>query len=115
MIGDGGSCAVYRVELFGVTCAVKVLSPQYADVNHGQPEGDEGQMSAKQAKRAEHVEAWNEKQFMSEMSVLARVQHPHLLRLLAVSTNGPKPCLVLELMDEALDERLGEARKETVD
>ena len=81
-IGDGGSCVVYRATLGGCECAVKLLSAE-----------------------AELMEV---KQFAAEVDVLTRVKHPHLVELYAYSTDGGSgcKCLVLELMDGALDSRL---------
>ena len=52
--------------------------------------------------------AWNNNQeFRAEIEILCNVHHPHINRLLAVSTNGPNSCLILEYMDEgSLDARL---------
>ncbi|KXZ46919.1 hypothetical protein GPECTOR_39g413 [Gonium pectorale] len=41
-----------------------------------------------------------------EVEVLARCQHPNVIRLLAASLNGPRACLVMELMDSSLDRML---------
>ncbi|KXZ44505.1 hypothetical protein GPECTOR_66g233 [Gonium pectorale] len=41
-----------------------------------------------------------------EVEVLARCQHPNVIRLLAASLNGPRPCLVMELMESSLDRML---------
>ena len=88
-IGDGGSCVVYRATLGGCECAVKLLSAE-----------------------AELMEV---KQFAAEVDVLTRVKHPHLVELYAYSTDGGSgcKCLVLELMDGALDSRLLAAGKGT--
>jgi hypothetical protein len=79
-IGDGGSCTVYKGNLFGVKCAIKLLSQ------------DAG--------------AWEIKQFAAEIDVLTRVKHENICQLYACSTNGPNRCLVLELMDTSLEDRL---------
>ena len=93
-LGRGGSCFVYRGELYGLPVAVKHLSrvptPGAADPDDG--------------------EEWGEKQFKAEMDLLCRVSHPCICRLFASSTDGPQRCLVLELCTGgALDTRL--ARK----
>jgi serine/threonine protein kinase len=41
-----------------------------------------------------------------EVELLSRIQHKNLCRLYACSTDGPQKCLLLELMDDALDSRL---------
>jgi hypothetical protein len=79
-IGDGGSCVVYKAELFGVPCAVKLLS--------------------------QDASAWEEKQFAAEIDVLTRVKHQNICQLYACSTNGPNRCLVLELMEVSLEDRV---------
>jgi serine/threonine protein kinase len=85
-IGGGASCIVYKADLFGVSCAIKVLNePVVADAAH----------------------VWEEKQFIAEMVLLERVRHPNVCRLYAVSTNSTNKCLVLELMEASLDTRLG--------
>jgi serine/threonine protein kinase len=47
-----------------------------------------------------------EEQFSAEVAFLSRIHHKNLCRLYACSTDGPKKCLLLELMDDALDCRL---------
>jgi hypothetical protein len=80
-IGDGGSCRVYRATIDSTPCAIKVLADDAAE--------------------------WEATQFTAEVNLLRRVQHPNLCRLYASSTNGPRKCLVLELMEGgALDKRL---------
>jgi serine/threonine protein kinase len=70
-LGSGGSCDVFRGALFGLQVAVKRLEAEASD--------------------------WSTKQFTSEMELLTKVAHPHVVRLLAYSTDGPQRCLVLEL------------------
>jgi hypothetical protein len=90
-IGGGASCTVYKADLFGVSCAIKVLEePVVADAAH----------------------MWEVKQFIAEMVILGRVRHPNVCRLYAVSTNSTNKCLVLELMETSLDARLGWHAKE---
>jgi serine/threonine protein kinase len=79
-IGEGASCTVYKTSVFGMTCAVKVL--------------------------ATGVTGWEEQQFDAEVALLSSVQHPNLCSFYACSVNGPRKCLVLELMDDALSNRL---------
>jgi hypothetical protein len=78
-IGDGGSCIVYKAELYGVLCAIKLLS--------------------------QDASAWEEKQFAAEINVLTHVKHENICQLYACSTDGPNRCLVLELMDTSLEGR----------
>jgi hypothetical protein len=66
-IGDGACSSVYRAELRGVPCALKVFS---ADAN-----------------------TWEAKQFTCEMDLLSRVIHPNICRLYASSTEGLQKCL----------------------
>ena len=96
-LGRGGSCFVYRGELYGLPVAVKHLSrvptPGAADPDDG--------------------EEWGEKQFKAEMDLLCRVSHPCICRLFAYSVDGPRRCLVLELCTGgSLDVRLACARGE---
>jgi hypothetical protein len=79
-IGDGGSCTVFKAKIHGFDCAIKMLSQEAG--------------------------GWDAKQFHNEVALLSRVQHRNICRLFACSTNGPQQCLVLELMDAALDRRL---------
>ncbi|KAG2488377.1 hypothetical protein HYH03_013066 [Edaphochlamys debaryana] len=44
--------------------------------------------------------------FMQELEVLARCQHPNIVKVLAASLKPPKPCMVLELMQTSLDKLL---------
>ena len=79
-IGDGGSCVVYRSNVYGMPCAIKALSIG--------------------------ADPWEAQQFEAEVKLLTSVHHPYLCRLYACSTNGSQKCLVLELMDGSLDKRL---------
>jgi serine/threonine protein kinase len=79
-IGDGGSSMVYKGQLYGVPCAIKQLSPDGSGVGVSQ--------------------------FASEVDVLTQIKHDHICQLFACSTNGPSRCLVLELMDISLEDRL---------
>ena len=79
-ISDGGSCVVYKAELHGVLCAIKLLS--------------------------QNASAWEKKQFAAEINVLSRVKHQNICQLYACSTDGPSRCLVLELMDTSLEGRV---------
>jgi serine/threonine protein kinase len=82
-IGDGGSCVVFRGELFGVPCAIKLLP--------------------------EDASAFEAKQFVAEIDALSRVKHENICALYACSTDGPNRCVVLELMSCALEERMAVA------
>ncbi|KXZ56920.1 hypothetical protein GPECTOR_1g83 [Gonium pectorale] len=48
--------------------------------------------------------------FGQEVAVLARCEHPNIVRLLAASLELSRPCLVMELMDTCLDRLLYGAR-----
>ncbi|EFJ43758.1 hypothetical protein VOLCADRAFT_96096 [Volvox carteri f. nagariensis] len=41
--------------------------------------------------------------FLQEAEVMARMQHPNIVRLLAANTTPPKMCLVMELMETSLE------------
>lgn len=59
-------------------------------------------MSTKQA-----VEDWDDKQLEAELSVLTTIRHQNICRLYAWSFDGPRRCLVLELMaGGSVDSRL---------
>jgi serine/threonine protein kinase len=74
---------VYRAELHGVMCAIKVLSSTFV---------------AKGGKA--------EKQFVAEIDILTSCKHANICRMYASSTNGDHKCAVLELMDTSLEQRL---------
>ena len=76
-IGHGGSCEVYKANIFDVPVAVKALTAM-----GGLPE---------EQKRREEL------QFVAEMELLMKVCHPNICRLLGVSADGPQRCLVLEM------------------
>jgi serine/threonine protein kinase len=80
-IGGGASCAVYKATVYGTWVAVKAL-------NLLQSEEDEA-VDPKQS-------MWEAKQFAAEMALLTAVRHPNICRLLGVSTDGGRRCLVLE-------------------
>ncbi|KAG2488374.1 hypothetical protein HYH03_013063 [Edaphochlamys debaryana] len=44
--------------------------------------------------------------FIQELEVMARCEHPNIVRMLAACTGPPKPCLVMELMATSLDKVL---------
>jgi serine/threonine protein kinase len=91
-IGGGGSCLVYRGNLYGMPVAIKAL------------ENDGGGKSS----ASNGIQDWNGLQFKAEMDLLCRVRHPNICRLFASSSNGPRRCLVLEWMGGgSLDARLG--------
>jgi Leucine-rich repeat (LRR) protein len=80
-LASGGSCTVFKGELYGLPVAVKQLQSDADD--------------------------WNNAQFESEMRTLCIITHAHICALLAFSTDGPQRCLVLELCDGgALDTRI---------
>ncbi|KXZ53739.1 hypothetical protein GPECTOR_6g656 [Gonium pectorale] len=55
--------------------------------------------------------ASNAQTLAQEVEVLARCQHPNVIRLLAASLEPPRPCLVMELMDTSLERLLYEQRE----
>jgi serine/threonine protein kinase len=75
-----GSCVVYKAELYGLPCAIKLLS--------------------------QDASTWEEKQFTAEIDVLTGVKDENICQLYACSTDGPSRCLVLELMDISLEGRV---------
>jgi hypothetical protein len=78
-IGEGGSCRVYKGDLFGVPCAIKVF--------------------------CEEASEWETKQFQDEITILTKIKHHSICQLYGCATNGPSQCVVLELMDVSLDGR----------
>jgi hypothetical protein len=83
LIGRGASCKVYRAKLYGLLCAIKVLSSSFI---------------AKGCKA--------EKQFVAEIEILTSCKHANICRMYASSMNGNHKCAVLELMDTSLEQRL---------
>jgi serine/threonine protein kinase len=75
-IGDGGSARVFKAYVKGVPCAIKLISRAY------------------------------ERNFAREVNTLTQIRHDNICCLYASTMNGPQLCLVLELMDIALDKRL---------
>jgi hypothetical protein len=69
-IGGGGSCDVYKAEVFGVAVAVKVLT-----------------LAAKNAKNQKKQDS-EERQFVAEKQLLMKVQHPNICRCYAVFCIG---------------------------
>jgi hypothetical protein len=100
LIGDGGSCKVYRAEVYGVAVAVKVMTENTS-------------RTAQQSVERKTAEAaWNAKQFQAELELLQSVDHTHITRLLATSDNGPTQALLLEFMEGgALDRRTANKKK----
>ncbi|KNC49549.1 TKL protein kinase [Thecamonas trahens ATCC 50062] len=47
--------------------------------------------------------------FLAEVSLLLKVRHEHIVRILAVCTKGPRPCMVLELLPRNLSAVVREA------
>jgi hypothetical protein len=70
-LSGGGSCTVFKGELYGLAVAVKQLHSDADD--------------------------WNNAQFEAEMQALFQISHEHICGLHAFSTDGPQRCLVLEL------------------
>ena len=66
-IGSGGSSIVYNGTLYGVKCAIKVLS--------------------------EDASSWEVKQHGTEVDALSRITHENICRLYACATDGPRRCL----------------------
>jgi hypothetical protein len=89
LIGRGASCNVYKAELHGVMCAIKVLGSTLDE--------DTGE---------DMEESREEKQFAAEVDILTGIKHENVCSLYASSTNGDHKCAVLELMDTALENRL---------
>jgi serine/threonine protein kinase len=86
-IGGGASCAVYKAQVYGTWVAVKALNLRL---------DDDSKKSKSEAR-----------QFAAEMALLTTVQHPNICRLLGVSMDGTRRCLVLEYCPGgALDKRL---------
>jgi serine/threonine protein kinase len=83
LLGRGASCNVYRAELYGVMCAIKVLNTSFME----------------KGCKAEH-------QFIAEIDILTSCRHTNICSLYASSTNGDHKCAVLELMDMSLEKRL---------
>jgi hypothetical protein len=75
-IGDGGSARVFKTNVKGCPCAIKLIGREY------------------------------ERSFASEVNTLTQIRHDNICCLYASAMNGPQLCLVLELMDIALDKRL---------
>jgi serine/threonine protein kinase len=104
-IGGGGSCAVYKAALYGTTVASKALDTVM--VPHV------GTLATAVVARAGGGAASNKRlesearQFAAEYSLLTTVQHPNICRLLGLSSDGARRCLVLEYCTGGgLDKRL---------
>jgi hypothetical protein len=82
---------VFRAEIYAKSCAVKLLpaSEDSAGVGIG---GRLHQLPVQQ--------------FVDRVKRITQVQHPNIAQLYAGSTNGPRRCLVLELMHDTLANRL---------
>jgi hypothetical protein len=86
-IGGGASCAVYKAMVYNTWVAVKALN-----------------LRSNEASKKTKSEA---RQFAAEMGFLMTIQHSNICRLLGVSTDGGRRCLVLEFCSGgALDKRL---------
>jgi serine/threonine protein kinase len=83
-IGGGGSCEVFKATVYGTVVAIKALNEKAAE-SHS-PE-------------AETELDIDTKQFVAEMKTLRACRHPNVLKLLAVSLDGPKRCLVLPICE----------------
>jgi serine/threonine protein kinase len=80
-IGGGGSCLVYKGNVYGVDVAIKALK----EVQGSGAGADESKLSLEG------------KQFFAEMKLLQDVRHENICRLLAVSMDGSRRCLLLPL------------------
>lgn len=76
-IGGGGSCEVFRGNLYNVDVAIKVLKHGTRGKNLDQDEVSESALTLEI------------KQFFAEMYLLQTVEHPNICRLLGVSSDGP--------------------------
>jgi hypothetical protein len=98
LIGDGGSCRVYKAQVYGVDVAVKVIT--------------ENNSRTAQRSLERKTAAYNLKQFNAETKLLQSVNHAHVIRLLATCDDGPTPALLLEFMDGgACDRRTANKKK----
>jgi hypothetical protein len=89
-LAGGGSCVVYKAELYGTAVAVKHL-----------------ELSSPPGATEQHPDAGGEIQFAAECELLMRIAHPAICRMLGFSTDGPQRCIVLELCaGGSLEERL---------
>jgi hypothetical protein len=89
-LAGGGSCVVYKAELYGTAVAVKHL-----------------ELSSPPGATEQHPDAGGEIQFAAECELLMRIAHPAICRMLGFSTDGPQRCIVLELcVGGSLEERL---------
>ncbi|KAG2484838.1 hypothetical protein HYH03_016404 [Edaphochlamys debaryana] len=55
------------------------------------------------ARTQDALEAALRRTFLAEVEVLARIEHPNIVRLLAACVKPPQMCLVMERMDTSLD------------
>ena len=76
-IGGGGSCEVFRGNLYNVDVAIKVLKHSTRGENLDQEEVSESALTLET------------KQFFAEMHLLQTVEHPNICSLLGVSSDGP--------------------------
>jgi hypothetical protein len=103
LIGLGGSCKVYRGKVYGHSAAIKVRRPTRpcprASTLVLQPSTPTPRMDLTRLLQVfnEASSKWDDKQFAAEVDLLSRIQHPHINRLLCVSHNGPRRCLVSRL------------------
>ena len=91
-LGEGGSCVVFKGQLFGAEVAVKRLGKAAGGADGAGSGG--GQQAETQL-------------FEAEMKLCTSITHANLCRMLAFATDGPRRCLVLELCTGgALNDRL---------
>ena len=91
-IGSGGSCDVFAASIYGVTTAVKAISLTR--------ENGAASLAAKHTRKKEQERQAerNLKQFWAEMRLLKKIAHPNICRLLATSDDGPRRCLILQVI-----------------
>ncbi|KAG2484839.1 hypothetical protein HYH03_016405 [Edaphochlamys debaryana] len=64
---------------------------------------NEEEAAARKANKRDALEAALRRTFLAEVEVLARIEHPNIVRLLAACVKPPQMCLVMERMDTSLD------------
>jgi interleukin-1 receptor-associated kinase 1 len=89
-LAGGGSCVVYKAELYGTAVAIKHL-----------------ELCSAPGATEQHPDAGGEIQFSAECELLMRISHPAICRMLGFSVDGPQRCIVLELcVGGSLEDRL---------
>ncbi|KAG2487133.1 hypothetical protein HYH03_014246 [Edaphochlamys debaryana] len=86
VLGKGAAGRVYEGIYDGQRVAVKVLT----DAAGLEGEGSIGAVQS----------------FQQELEVLARCEHPNIVRLLAACVRPPRPCVIMERMETSLDKLL---------